>query len=315
MRKRLRVDGRWVNVEALLRVIDLRSIIGVERMLCPWHNDTVTPNLVIYPDHAYCFACEKWASPFEIVMEVFDLGFVEAARYIIRHKGREWHTHTELPPISPDTYLTQPHHRLMALGPASVAWTYLCGRGIGPNVAKKFMLGCTKQEITIPHIVDSNLINIKYRMIPELGIEGQLTYRSLSGRPLTALWPHDEILQYDSEILILAEGEFDAMVLWDAGLPAASIPHGVNGRLAQWYSTLSLFKEVWVTFDQDEAADAAWQRFLTKPNKHGYTDEQLLAPVVFKRIQWNKQRGKDVTAARKWIIPRFREMYDKTKST
>ena len=41
--------------------VDYEKSGGLTRIICPFHNDT-RPSLVIYPDHAYCYACGQGAS-------------------------------------------------------------------------------------------------------------------------------------------------------------------------------------------------------------------------------------------------------------
>jgi len=316
--RRIRVGRLNVDIDALLASIDLRDILGVERMFCLWHKDVVTPNLVVYDDHAYCFACEKRADSIEMVQKVYDYTFKQAIQFLIRaSKSGYKHSRRKLPDLNMETYLQEPFQRLVNSVDGE-QWKYLEKRGIAEVTVLQYRLGCTDTEIAIPHIIEGDLWNVKYRILPQYRGEKQPTYRALSGRPLTALWPHDSIL-LDSEetgVLCLCEGEFDCMLLRQAGLPAASLPHGVNGRLLQWFTTLSRFKEILVLFDQDDAANEAWDRFKNKESKLGITDREAMKSIQFTRICWPLKHGKDITEARGYVIPRLKETYaKKTEST
>jgi DNA primase len=281
-------------------------------MFCKWHPDEVTPNLVIYPDHAYCFACNKYADAIEVIQTVYGYSFEEAVRFLVRHQNTANYRKYLPSAIDPEMVRAM-QNKLIELPEDSPQWEFLLGRGLAYPTIHMFAVGCTDTEISIPHMVQGEVRNVKYRLLP--GVSEDLPrYRSMSGRPLTDLYPHDHILRYaeESNILILTEGEFDAMLLRQSLLPAASMPHGVNGRLAQWYSDFSMFQQVWVAFDQDPAGDEAWERFQTKRNTMGQTDEEMLAPTKFVRLRWPSEWGKDITDARELLIPKIQDAYAKT---
>lgn len=315
MKKSVRIGDKQINLDALLRTVDLRLLLGVERMYCAWHDDRTTPNMVIYPDHGYCFACGKRADQIELVSVVEGLSFIEAVKYIIENKNKTLLiAHWPLPPLE-NEYVDSNMEALIQLADDSRAWTYLRNRGIYAISVQAFRLGFNGKEILIPHYVDHTLVNVKHRILPRYQKPNQPTYRSLAGRPLTQLWPHDKISQYakSSKTLILTEGEFDAMILWQEQLPAVSVPSGVNARLAEWYSSFSQFERVLVAIDQDDAGDAAWERFMNKQDVSGHTDAQILAEACsteFVRVQWPRNWGKDITDARTKLVPKLKRWLD-----
>lgn len=58
---------------------------------CKWHNDTGTPNLVVYPEtnSAYCFACCKCVTPVDIIMHFDGVDYIEATKRLYG-SGYEW---------------------------------------------------------------------------------------------------------------------------------------------------------------------------------------------------------------------------------
>jgi len=65
--------------------VPIENIIDVNRLkkaICLWHNDS-EPSLQVYDDnHAYCFACGKRADAIDVVREKYNLGFVDAVKYL-----------------------------------------------------------------------------------------------------------------------------------------------------------------------------------------------------------------------------------------
>lgn len=59
---------------------------------CKWHNDTGTPNLVVYPEtnSAYCFACCKCVTPVDVIMHFENVDYTEAMKRLYG-SGYEWH--------------------------------------------------------------------------------------------------------------------------------------------------------------------------------------------------------------------------------
>ncbi|MDD5218995.1 MAG: toprim domain-containing protein [Candidatus Bipolaricaulis sp.] len=295
-----------VNLDALLRTIDLRVLLGVERIYCAWHDDRATPNMVVFQDHGYCFACGKRVSAIELIEKLHGLSYSESVQYLWTNRDRaSLRGRHVLPPLE-EEYVMKHARQLADATAGARARQYLCGRGITAAAVLKFKLGCSETEVLIPHYVEGVLTNVKHRVLPEYQREGQPTYRSLTGRPLTQLWPYDTVSQFPTSTLILTEGEFDAMIAWQAGLPAASVPSGVNRPLLEWFSVLQKFDKVFVAFDQDDAGNAAWDRFKEKRDAFGKTNEQKFADVCntqFVRVTWPASWGKDITEARSRVLP------------
>ncbi len=296
-----------VNMDALLRTIDLRALLGTDRMYCAWHVDRTTPNMVIFPDHGYCFACGKRATAVELLEKTQGLSQSEAIQYLLKNKDRAGlKGRCVLPPLEEEYVIKHMEQLAGTTAGAQRAREYLRARGLQQRTVLKFKLGCNETEILIPHYVSGVLVNVKHRVLPEYKRPDQPTYRSLAGRPLAQLWPFDAIPQVSAPLLVLTEGEFDAMLVWQAGLPVASVPSGVNRPLLEWFPVLRRFDVVLVVFDQDTAGDAAWTRFEEKKDPFGKTNLQLFSDACntrFVRVRWPPNWGKDITEARSRVLP------------
>lgn len=155
-----------------------------------------------------------------------------------------------------------------ALAHTPDAALYLLGRGLDPETVASFRLG----------VVDDPLVEHKHLRgrvsIPYLGRRNQplwLKFRCLEehncrelnhGKYGTAAGAQSRIFnvrafdQATDEIHV-AEGEFDAMILNQIGLPAVAIP-GVQNWKPHYRRLLMGFNRIWVWADPDEAgADLA----------------------------------------------------------
>jgi hypothetical protein len=102
-------------------------------------------------------------------------------------------------------------------------------------------------SITIPYYWQGKLINIRHRLSSP---NGSGKYRpEMTGLP-TALFNADTFL--DGGWVILVEGEFKAMVLWQYGLPAVGIPGAKNfGLVKRCIKLFSRAEMVYVALDPD----------------------------------------------------------------
>lgn len=136
---------------------------------------------------------------------------------------------------------------------------YLTGseRGLTQETIKQFQLGWDGNSITIP-IFDQQgkLINIKHRRDPEKSEGGKLWSEPGSSAALF----NESILSQPIDFVIIAEGEFDAMIASQHGFPAVSSTGGANTFKPEWLELFKNISQVYVCYDTDEAGVAGAAR-------------------------------------------------------
>jgi len=98
-------------------------------------------------------------------------------------------------------------------------------------------------SFTIPYYWQSNLINLRHRLISP---NGQGKYRPETAGLPTAIFNADTI--ENNDWLVLVEGEFKTMVLEQYGLPAIGIP-GATIFKEKWLKLFSKDQTVYVALD------------------------------------------------------------------
>jgi twinkle protein len=128
---------------------------------------------------------------------------------------------------------------------------YFKGRKISEKTINYFKIVQDKSgAIAFPYFKYGQLVNIKYRSIKEKKFWNEKNTES-------TLFNMDNI---KGEMLFITEGEIDCLSMHEYGIPAASLPNGVNNldwidNLWEW---LDKFKIIILIFDMDQAGkDAA----------------------------------------------------------
>ena len=108
--------------------------------------------------------------------------------------------------------------------------------------------------VTIPYHVSGNVMQIRGRTFPYKGdgYPEELDGPKYKTPPNQKSRLFNSGAAWDAEELIVTEGEFDAMVLSQAGFAAVGVP-GANGWQDAWDGYLETVKRVYVTFDNDSA--------------------------------------------------------------
>lgn len=310
---RVKVKGRWYDLDDLKRRVDLRDILGTDVLFCPWHQDEQTPNLSVYQNHVYCFACGHWADGIEYLMELDGCSFQSAVVWLAE-EAREHKTaivNRREPKVVDAKLVESLNLTLYTSSWLGKELVWLKRRGIGLNEITRHLIGWTGHAYSIPHFVDGKCWNIKFRCGPgeeTVQLNGHTKtrpkYWNLSGHPMTHPWPWDYFHSrwHDSKVVFVCEGEFDAMILLAAGLPAVSLPSGVNTHMSTWKDFWGSFNSVLLLFDQDEAGDKATTSSALQEI------EKLLSNTGFLRLTWPREWGVDVTDARKLLIPRLKRI-------
>jgi len=126
-------------------------------------------------------------------------------------------------------------------------------RKLDESVIKRFRVGSTGKEITIPIYENSVLVNIRYRRDPSKdGIDESPRYTSEKGCK-SALFNGDK-LKEPLKICFLTEGEFDAMQLIQRGIEnTVSVTLGSSYFPEEWAEKFKDIQTVFIIFDNDEA--------------------------------------------------------------
>ena len=105
-------------------------------------------------------------------------------------------------------------------------------------------------SITIPYYWSDTLINLRHRLISP---NGNGKYRPEIKGLSTAIFNADAIK--DEEWIVLVEGEFKAMVLWQNGIPSIGIP-GASIFKDKWLKLFSSMQTIYVALDPGAEKDA-----------------------------------------------------------
>lgn len=292
-------------LDALKASVDLRVIFGEEKLVCPYHDDYI-PSLKTYDDHGFCYACGKWVDGLDMIMDIKGLSFKQAIELMEKHRG----TISDEEPVVkqiPMSLVAKWHRQLWR---SDQALSYLFDRGLRENILKGLRIGWN-DKIVIPHIANDKVLNLKWRWLDDSGPK----YTSPKHRSFPALYPWDYFRKYfsSSPALFLCEGEFDSMILLQEGLPALSVPSGANTNLTPWAGWMRRFKYVVLLYDMDDGGERG-AKALLKPNKEtGETLIERMSPTSVVRYRWNPELGKDVTDARKHLVPKLLNTYMRVK--
>lgn len=139
---------------------------------------------------------------------------------------------------------------------------FLEGRGINLEFAKDAGLGVVRGaealhqdyegRLAIPYLTDAGPMNMTFRCLREhdCKMQGCIKYMKMKG------WP-DRLygVQYygvADEWIAVAEGEIDAMILQQAGIPAVGVP-GAEVFKDKWANVFEDFSRVYIFSDGDKA--------------------------------------------------------------
>lgn len=152
----------------------------------------------------------------------------------------------------------KPSHRPECSRPAGRVMKWLSDRGIGQEAIKAYCVVASKddsvtgmkadQYVIFPFMRDGKLINFKAR-----NIDNKKDQRISGGsEPLLFGW---QAIPDNARSVCICEGEPDALVLWQYGIPSLSVQSGVSNLswLDTDYANLERFSEIFLCMDQDEA--------------------------------------------------------------
>lgn len=144
------------------------------------------------------------------------------------------------------------------------AYEYLAGRGIPPEAANTYRLGEVVEPqlghghvegwLSIPYLDRNDLpVKLRFRRLHGFGEPKYLDLEGAQPRMFNVGAIH--WAAHNSDVIHVAEGELDAIVLEQLGLPAVAIP-GSGAWLPHHSRMLAGFNRVWVWADPDEGGRA-----------------------------------------------------------
>lgn len=142
----------------------------------------------------------------------------------------------------------------LALEKSKVAKKYLEDRGLTEKTIQYFQLGydTEKNAITIPHFKDGVLTNFKFRHL-----EGDLRYTNEKDAEPWVF--HEDGIGIGKEMkgIAIAEGEFDAMSLYQAGFKNVISPGSGANSYGVWIELLDKIPQVYIAYDNDPPGQQA----------------------------------------------------------
>lgn len=128
---------------------------------------------------------------------------------------------------------------------------YLEARGIAAWVQDRFLLGWNGHRITIPvYDEDGRLFSFRLARDPEAPDSGPKMLSTPGARAELYGWEH---LRKPTPRLVIAEGEFDRLVLEARGFSAVTSTGGAGVFREEWAEKLARVPQVYIAFDRDAA--------------------------------------------------------------
>ena len=276
--------------------------------LCPFHNER-TPSFAVNPSGQFyhCFGCGKGGGVINFIMEIENLSYPDAVRHLAARVGME---------VPDDGYDkdSKRRARLLELNRDAAkffyeqlsapdgqkAVRYMQERGISPQTAKRFGLGCApdsweslrkemaKKGYSDFELFDAGLVKRGQRggfydtfrnrlMFPVIDVRGDVigfSGRILGGDGAKYMNSPDTLVYNKSRnlfamnlakkskngYLLLVEGNVDVVTLHQAGFDSAVASLGTSLTPEQARLMSRYTKEVIIAYDSDGAGQKAAQR-------------------------------------------------------
>ncbi|EIM5533249.1 toprim domain-containing protein [Salmonella enterica subsp. enterica] len=164
--------------------------------------------------------------------------------------------------------------------PTRECFSYLASRGISHETAKIFKVTDavifdhdSKTEISaiaFPYLRDGELKQVK-RLGTERHNGKKIIMAEADCEPCLFGW--QAMSPTERNLVVICEGEIDAMTIYQYGFPALSVPFGGGtGAKQQWIDTefenLSRFQEIFLCMDMDETGQSAAREIATRLGSH-----------------------------------------------
>lgn len=225
---------------------------------CPFHEDREA-SLSVSNNLFHCFAATCGASGdlFDWIQKMRSCDFQEAigiARNMtnlpslpIHNNGQVKQNPKEEPPKPLPADLASEHHK--ALTPERRQ--YYNDRGLSNETIDFFQLGWDGSRYCIPVFIGEDLQNIRRRRDDKNNRDKGPKMLNISGHGQAQLFNQGALAGVTDAIV--AEGEFDAMLLCQHGWTAVSSTGGAETFLDEWVSLFAQCKTVYICYDHDLA--------------------------------------------------------------
>ena len=159
------------------------------------------------------------------------------------------------------------------VGPvAGPAEQYLCEtRGIDKDVLTRYRVLCDGKSVLFPFYDDAGELVFWKRLGLQRNEQGRKHITSAKdAQPILFGW---QAIPDDARMVVVTEGEIDALSAAQAGFPALSVPHGAgNGAKNAWidhdYDRLARFDDIYLCFDSDEPGVEAAKDVVARLGRH-----------------------------------------------
>lgn len=291
-----RLDLTLVDIRRVLKDAPYKDLPVM--LKCPEHADDTT-SLAIYRDHIVCYGCgfrvqrRMDALAWLLKVDVRD-AIKQASKYLALAPVETRAEGATLPPL-PRSIATTYERTLWGYRRDRVGW--LRDRGLAEETIKAFHLGHDGTRFTIPlYGPTGELLTIRYRrddaLVPASDPDSeQEKIRKYSGvyqRNDLRLYPEWRIAKSEETFIVAVEGELDACLLWQFGIPACSPTNGAGSlcKLPDLLAPYPHIRSIYIAADQDEPGERGAQELITTASHAGYQTVRLTWPVQF---------GKDIT--------------------
>lgn len=254
-----------VDIESIKRANPLDQVVErftgqaivKHKIRCPWRDDD-TPSLHIYDDGrwydfgtgesgdvldfvGYFFFGQQYDSATHFTDIIDRLGGINIAplpERIVKPKPEPAKLSIDLASIM-DWHLNMPDSRR----------AYWLKRGLFDQTINDFMLGWDGKRYTIPHL---------YRLVPfgvkrrQSDIDDGISHKYTSVTGSRAGLFNADVL-WNTDKVVICEGEIDAMLLTQWGFPAVSSTVGAGTWKADWVKLFSSVRQIFILYDNDAA--------------------------------------------------------------
>lgn len=278
---------------------------------CTAHKDNV-PTLGVFRDNINCFnpACRFHISRrYEALAYLLNLwdGQDEDTKFAAAMKARARASEfmSANVEVRPDTE-RGPIHPAIAQGFMRNLWDnprrkhrlqYLYDRGFTDEWIKRGQIGHDSTRFTIPVFDQYDLLrNVRYRTDPMYDTRSSdddrvCKYCGVIGRNSNMLYPEWILARTETDTIWVTEGELDALLLWQHGVPAVSMINGasqVRRVIPQLVEKFPDIKRLVICTDMDVPGYAAAMELKQACDESGWFKG-------VQRIIWPVQWGKDIT--------------------
>ncbi|MCB9798576.1 toprim domain-containing protein [Candidatus Nomurabacteria bacterium] len=148
---------------------------------------------------------------------------------------------------------------------------YLHDRGITDELISHFKLGWGEfygsQWITIPiKDIDGNFSFFKLRRDPDQETEdGKYRFYPAGSKATLFGW---DMLKGNTDMIVICEGEFDAILLTSLGIPTLTSTAGAGTFKDEWIPHLKNLKNIHICFDKDDAGAKGVEKLVAQLDTH-----------------------------------------------